>query len=86
MMEAIKNTYCSYVVQLALKCDSNDKMFKIIDSVIDGRRGLNIEGDEDITSIFNYMYQYRLYMRTLIPNKPQISNKVILKSFTKIIF
>jgi hypothetical protein len=85
-MKMFKTAYSFYVVQLLLQCNDDYELNKMLDNIIDNDEkhiSDHVEGDDDLKKIFEYVYDYRRFNRTLIQDKPNIKTKTLIKVFIK---
>ncbi|MFW6008206.1 MAG: hypothetical protein ACOCP8_02970 [archaeon] len=86
MIDSIKDAYCTYLVQLLLRCENDIEVNSILDRISEGEFDKIVVGDNDLKRVVNHVYQHRLYNKNVISKKPEIELKTVMKAFAKSIF
>jgi hypothetical protein len=74
-------------VQLLLQCRTEYELNNILDRIIDGNKFESfVQGDDDIKSVFEYVYRSRLFYRSLIDKQPNIPSKTVARVLAKSVF
>ncbi len=82
----IKDAYCTYIVQLLLKCKNDIELNIALDRLSELEFDDVIIGDNDFKEVISYVHKRRLYNQNLIKDRPQIDFKTIAKVAAKSIF